>query len=723
MSTHAEFTSSSTSIPSVSLLANPSKSFPQAVGRDFKLKDFEQNENSKNIELHEGVFIVEKAKKSMRDTSTYAIKIGRIRQPQSLDDEAYRELRIILRLTALSEQGKCHNFVNMRNWSKCRGPLVLPKTNTSSKTIDSTMPQDVHQYLVYTLDYADHDMLSVKNSLSLGDFKEILFQVLYALQAAQRECHFVHRDLHLKNILLSPSSTTMAYGHEEHNTVWYTSKYVVKLADFGLSRLILYNGEVVNNPQDKMSQVFIMTDDINHLKQRMDAIKLTDLADHPDAAAWYHLKKCLAEDISPAKLVHHPFFHSLRVRPDGFNVKDGRTDWVKGHCHSVESDMTLKEWEEFKLKESLLPSDAVLEERLVTPPQRLEIDNTPTKKRRASTTPRKPRAPQPPKILSRTFKGYTFVVTGTEKEDTTNWDEEEGGKMVEVCKKIVQNSGTIAHTLLALSTASRKRGAKIIVVADGPRLTPKYLTAIALGLDIVHINWIEHSIITGEMREVTPYRLPMGYSYVKGEDEVSPLLVLEDKEAVRVDVIHTDATSSKEDWKDLVRSTGGKTVDRLFSSTDALHYVFVASPPEDNVKAASQRRRVPIVTPQWLLECFIHGTRHFDSQIDWVDHVERRAEPEEHPKYMDVKVEIPEMKALFTEEIVRKEETVTVVHSVSALQDDASSGLDEQDEDDDDEPMSKRARTTRYYRSMSLAELDTSPSGLASPITVDCLAG
>lgn len=64
-----------------------------------------------------------------------------------------------------------------------------------------------------------------------------------------------------------------------------------------------------------------MTDDINHLKQRMDAIKLTDLADHPDAAAWYHLKKCLAEDISPAKLVHHPFFHSLRVRPDGFNVK------------------------------------------------------------------------------------------------------------------------------------------------------------------------------------------------------------------------------------------------------------------------------------------------------------------------------------------------------------------------------------------------------------------
>lgn len=60
---------------------------------------------------------------------------------------------------------------------------------------------------------------------------------------------------------------------------------------------------------------------------------------------------------------------------------------------------------------------------------------------------------------------------------------------------------------------------------------------------------------------------------------------------------------------------------------------------------------------------------------------------------MDVKVEIPEMKALFTEEIVRVEETVTVVHSVSStLEDDASSGLDEQDEDDDDEPMSKRAR-------------------------------
>lgn len=55
------------------------------------------------------------------------------------------------------------------------------------------------------------------------------------------------------------------------------------------------------------------------------------------------------------------------------------------------------------------------------------------------------------------------------------------------------------------------------MVADGPKLTPKYLTAIALGLDIIHINWIEHSIITGEMREVTPYRLPMGYSYVKGE--------------------------------------------------------------------------------------------------------------------------------------------------------------------------------------------------------------
>lgn len=101
-------------------------------------------------------------------------------------------------------------------------------------------------------------------------FVAVVFQVLWALAIAQRQYALVHNDMHLKNILLcvaSPSQWCCAYADDvgQVNPIlrvcafaksivnlnlsfvakcWFTEGVVVKITDFGLSRMTLSSGEV-----------------------------------------------------------------------------------------------------------------------------------------------------------------------------------------------------------------------------------------------------------------------------------------------------------------------------------------------------------------------------------------------------------------------------------------------------------------------------------------------
>jgi serine/threonine protein kinase len=105
------------------------------------------------------------------------------------------------------------------------------------------------QFLYFELEYAPTPLRSFKN-LGLREHKCILFQALYALYIAQKEYKFVHNDLHAKNVLLqepNPDRPFMAY--QDFDRVWYVDGHVVKITDFGLSRLQLETREVVHNPK------------------------------------------------------------------------------------------------------------------------------------------------------------------------------------------------------------------------------------------------------------------------------------------------------------------------------------------------------------------------------------------------------------------------------------------------------------------------------------------
>ena len=54
----------------------------------------------------------------------------------------------------------------------------------------------------FIMESADSTLHDMREQLDLLQFKNILFQTLYALHIAQTQLEFNHNDLHLKNILL-----------------------------------------------------------------------------------------------------------------------------------------------------------------------------------------------------------------------------------------------------------------------------------------------------------------------------------------------------------------------------------------------------------------------------------------------------------------------------------------------------------------------------------------
>jgi len=55
------------------------------------------------------------------------------------------------------------------------------------------------QYMHYVLERADFTLYDLRESpVALGNFRSILFQILFALYVAQETCEFMHNDLHPK---------------------------------------------------------------------------------------------------------------------------------------------------------------------------------------------------------------------------------------------------------------------------------------------------------------------------------------------------------------------------------------------------------------------------------------------------------------------------------------------------------------------------------------------
>ena len=176
------------SIPSVTLLGPATVTGEEALKREFVAE--EQDKRSVTGTSH--VFIVKrKAERHSLHPTLYAIKQQPIRDTLNLSDKAFRELRTFLRLNRLYEDRKCPNFVRLLKWRKCSTPLFTPPGKTSHH----------NAYLIFVLEYVG-EVLSKYKLSTVAELRCILFQLLFALYVAQKECQFVHLDFHSKNLLV-----------------------------------------------------------------------------------------------------------------------------------------------------------------------------------------------------------------------------------------------------------------------------------------------------------------------------------------------------------------------------------------------------------------------------------------------------------------------------------------------------------------------------------------
>jgi serine/threonine protein kinase len=193
------------------------------------------------------------------------------------------------------------------------------------------------QYMNLVLERADvtlNDHLrAMQNQIDLTHYKCLLFQILFSLHIAQRDYEFVHNDLHLGNIMMKhlslPSHVThLAFTFEEK--CWLCPvehfPYMVKLADFGLSRLKLpHNGEVVYNLRYPYHSSFLPFKDKVKIAQSLATrVKIMWGQYGEDQKAYYRdfRKKMSREDLfTPTELMCHPFFQSMIYNPDQVEIE------------------------------------------------------------------------------------------------------------------------------------------------------------------------------------------------------------------------------------------------------------------------------------------------------------------------------------------------------------------------------------------------------------------
>eukprot|EP01130_Rhizamoeba_saxonica_P011756 TRINITY_DN4890_c0_g1_i1.p1 TRINITY_DN4890_c0_g1~~TRINITY_DN4890_c0_g1_i1.p1 ORF type:complete len:359 (-),score=76.03 TRINITY_DN4890_c0_g1_i1:58-1134(-) len=185
-----------------------------------------------------------------------AIKKQLIKDPKEITDRSYKEAKILDELLSLKESeyypNGVTNFIESLDWFKGR---------------------EGNDYIHYIMECADHTLEETK-LLPLNLYRSIVFQVLFAIYVAQTELQFVHNDLHLKNILLKDTEETITLSKGEKS--WYITKYLVKIADFGLSRLQSKRGVVLYDVNNKYSEGFYPTVDVEKFFSELKTIQIEE---------------------------------------------------------------------------------------------------------------------------------------------------------------------------------------------------------------------------------------------------------------------------------------------------------------------------------------------------------------------------------------------------------------------------------------------------------------
>lgn len=289
-------------------------------------------------------------------------------RPESAPPDSNKENRVPSKQPARRVVSENANSGTRRTLRSYRVATTKPESTKSADAITVT--------LNLVLEYVGAGTLQQHKHLKLHEYRSVLFQLLFALHIAQQECQFMHTDLHLRNILVSrpktaadqrttntksddqdevceselddasqPAESSQApkpdkpdkFAHvyvdlsslhqdknaPEDKTLLFwgipEDSLIIKITDFGLSRIRLDNDTVVFNLKNKFTEMFLPQSD---LEQLVNALKGLDLCqgDIPDdefreaSTKLNDLKKKM-RDISatPRQLLRHEFFEELII--------------------------------------------------------------------------------------------------------------------------------------------------------------------------------------------------------------------------------------------------------------------------------------------------------------------------------------------------------------------------------------------------------------------------
>ncbi|KAF2076614.1 hypothetical protein CYY_002100 [Polysphondylium violaceum] len=278
-------------------------------------------------------------KEGLSDKDLFAIKRQLISSPGNKLNQTYREIIILEHLGKLAN--KTCNFIQLINYYK-----AMPSksgSNISSNSNSNEMELKKYQYMHLILEYANLQSLakykSIHKEIKMSQMKSLIFQVLYALSIAQKDLEFAHNDLHLGNILLKSFPSEKKYiviqdklssavnngyqqsnqhQHQEYRAWVIGGDWVIKLSDFGLSRITIpTTQEVVYNRKNQDTKTFNFYSDLCHFTKSLKTIKVSELASEPEKERkdYINLKRKMDLGLPPFKLLEHPFFDSLYQIP------------------------------------------------------------------------------------------------------------------------------------------------------------------------------------------------------------------------------------------------------------------------------------------------------------------------------------------------------------------------------------------------------------------------
>lgn len=189
-----------------------------------------------------------------------------------------------------------------------RAPLLQKQLESNSSPLRQREIKLQEGNLV--LEKADTTLYAIRSDLSFNIFRDVLFQILYALYVGQTEFEFVHHDLHIQNVLLKKLKVNIAeYMGEEISSpsrskndtmrdmideermveenvgvfklgekIWYSrGPWMAKLSDFGLSRIRMVDGDggVVYDLTQPLAEAFLGDKDVLKILDEFSRSKIT----------------------------------------------------------------------------------------------------------------------------------------------------------------------------------------------------------------------------------------------------------------------------------------------------------------------------------------------------------------------------------------------------------------------------------------------------------------